>query len=50
MKTLIGAESVRHSIPQIITLLSDDEPNNRKAGVDALLKLSEDGKLLNFLT
>lgn len=43
-------EVVRRAIPQIIDLLSDRELNARRAGVDALSKLSEQGRISNFLT
>jgi hypothetical protein len=38
------------AIPQIIALLSHRESNVCRAGVDALSKLSEQGKVLNFLS
>jgi len=37
--------SIRPAIPQIIALLSDNTSYTRKAGVDALAKLSERGKV-----
>ena len=36
------------AIPQIIVLLSESDLNICKAGIDALLKLSEQGKVKNF--
>ena len=41
-------ESIRRAIPQIVSLLSDGESDVRWAGADALSKLSEQGKVLNF--
>ena len=38
-------ESIRRAIPQIVSLLSDSEENACIAGADALLKLSEQGKV-----
>jgi HEAT repeat protein len=43
-------ESIRQAIPQIITLLSHSEWGVRQAGVDALSKLSEQCRALNFMT
>ena len=43
-------ESIELAIPHIISLLSDSESHVREAGVDALSKLSEQCKALNFLT
>ena len=43
-------ESIIPAIPKIITSLSDGESSVRQAGADALLKLSEKGKVSNFLT
>ena len=43
-------ESLGQAIPQIITLLSHREWYVRQAGADALSKLSEQGKVSNFLT
>jgi HEAT repeat protein len=43
-------ESIRQAIPQIITLLSHSEWGVREAGVNALSKLSEQGKKLKFMT
>ena len=40
-------ESIRHAILQIIGLLSHSELNVRKAGADALSKLSEQGEVSN---
>ena len=42
-------ETIRLAIPQIITFLSNDKWFIRQAGADALLKLSEQGKISNFL-
>ena len=41
---------IRAAIPQIITLLSDSAPYAHSGGADALAKLSEHGKVSNFLT
>ena len=38
-------ESIRRAIPQIVSLLSDSEENACIAGADALLNLSEQGKV-----
>ena len=43
-------ESIRHATPPIIGLLSHSELNVRKAGADALSKLSEQGDISSFLT
>ena len=43
-------ESSRQATPRIIALLSHREESVREAGVDTLLKLSEECKALNFLT
>ena len=43
-------ELVEPVIPHIIALLGDKERNVRKAGADALSKLSEQGKVSNFLS
>ena len=40
-------ESIILAIPQIIGFLSDSDWNLRKAGADALSKLSEQGKVSN---
>ena len=53
MTVLLDAEFrelVRVAIPQIIALISRRELNARRAGIDALSKLSEQGKASNFLT
>ena len=53
MTTLLDAEFrelVRDAIPQIIDLLSDSELNVRRAGADALSKLSDEGNISSFLT
>jgi len=42
-------ESIRPAIPQIIALLSDNTSYVRKAGADALAKLSEQGNVSNIL-
>ena len=42
--------SIRRAIPEIISLLSDTYLDVRIAGADALSKLSEKGKVSNFLT
>ena len=39
---------IRPAIPQIIPLLSDSDLNVRKASANALSKLSELGKAINF--
>ena len=41
-------ESIRHAIPQIVSLLTNGERNARIAGADALSKLSEQGKVYIF--
>ena len=43
-------ESIMHAVPKIIALLSGSELNVRRAGVDALARLSEQGMVSNFLT
>ena len=43
-------ELVEPVIPHIIALLGDKERNVRKAAADALSKLSEQGKVSNFLS
>ena len=43
-------ESIKVAIPEMITLLRSGDSNIRKVAVNALLKLSEIGKVLNFLT
>ena len=41
-------ESIRPAIPVIISLLGDGESDVRRAGADALSKLSEQGKVYIF--
>jgi len=43
------AELIRLAIPQIVALLSHSNRSICKAGVDALLRLSEHGKQSNVL-
>ena len=43
-------ESIRPAIPQIIAFLNHGDLNDRTTGADALAKLSEQGKVSNFLT
>ena len=43
-------ELIRAAIPQIITLLQHLKPDVCEAGANALAKLSEQGKVSNFLT
>ena len=45
---VLVAESIRRAIPEIVSLLSIGERNVRIAGVDALSKLSEQGKVFKF--
>jgi hypothetical protein len=42
--------SIMHAIPEIISLLSDRESKVRMTGADALVKLSEQGKVSKILT
>ena len=37
-------------IPEILSLISDSDSDVRKAGADALSKLSEQGKVSKFLS
>lgn len=39
-----------HAIPKIIAFLSDNVPDVREAGADALANLSEKGKVSKILT
>ena len=41
-------KSIRPAIPVIVSLLGDGESSVRKAGADALSKLSEQGKVYIF--
>jgi len=42
--------SIRPAIPRIIALLTNSDEDLLRAGVGALLKLSEQGEISNFVT